>query len=163
MTYEQALAFVLRWEGGYSNHPNDPGGATNKGVTQKTYDSYLALHGQASADVRRITDQEIANIYSVHYWAAAHCSQLPADLAPCVFNCAVNSGVSRAVKLLQRTLGVAEDGIVGPKTLGAWQPAGGPRDLDVADAVFMNNFFYKTYLKFLGYFFLFLQFYCYFY
>lgn len=138
MNYEQSLAFVLRWEGGWSNDSRDPGGATNRGVTQKTYDSYLALNGQHSHTVRDITDKEVSDIYSVHYWAKAHCNQLPPDLAPCVFNCAVNSGVDRAIKLLQRTLQVTEDGIVGPKTLAAVKPGLAARYCDVHEQFYRN-------------------------
>ena len=138
MTYAQALAFVLKWEGLFSDNKADPGGRTMKGITQKTYDSYLALNGQHSKDVKNISDNEVADIYSVHYWHAAHCPQLPADLAPCVFNCAVNSGVDRAIKLLQRTLGVKEDGQVGPVTLAACKPGLAARYLDVHEQFYRS-------------------------
>ena len=63
MTFDTALAFALRWEGGYVNHPADPGGATNKGVTQRAYDAWRVRRGQTKRDVRAITGAEVHAIY----------------------------------------------------------------------------------------------------
>lgn len=113
---DDCLRFVLRWEGGYVNHPADPGGATNKGVTQRTFDSWRLRAGKPRADVRTITDEEVHAIYAVDYWLAAKCDTLPAPLDLVTFDTAVNMGVGRAVRFLQRLGGVAEDGDFGPLT-----------------------------------------------
>lgn len=113
---DDCLRFVLRWEGGYVNHPNDPGGATNKGVTQRTYDAWRLRAGKPRADVRTITDDEVHAIYAVDYWLAARCDTLPAPLDLVAFDTAVNMGVGRAVRFLQRLGGVHEDGDFGPLT-----------------------------------------------
>ena len=65
---DDALKFVLRWEGGFVDHPNDPGGRTNKGVTQKVYDSWRQRQGQPVRDVKAIDDAEVISIYRGDYW-----------------------------------------------------------------------------------------------
>lgn len=117
MTFETALNFTLRWEGGYSNHPNDPGGATMKGVTQKVYDAYRRFRGHPYQSVKFISDTEIANIYKQEYWLKSGCDRLPANLAIAHFDTAVNVGVSRAVRFLQECVGSTQDGVIGPNTL----------------------------------------------
>ena len=119
----QALQFTLQWEGGYVNDPRDPGGATNKGVTQATYDSYRRKKGQPTAPVKGISDAEVQAIYETLYWAAAQCDKLPWPLSAAHFDSAVNAGPKQAAKLLQRALHVADDGIIGPGTLAAAQAA----------------------------------------
>lgn len=114
--YAQALRFVLRWEGGYVNDPDDPGGATNKGITQAVYNAYLAARGRPPRSVRLITDEEVEAIYRQSYWQAAHCPDLPRVLAIAQFDTAVNMGVGRAIEFLQRSLGVAADRRYGPQT-----------------------------------------------
>ena len=113
---DDCLRFVLRWEGGYVNHPSDPGGATNKGVTQRTFDSWRLRAGKPRADVRTITDEEVHAIYAVDYWLAAKCDTLPAPLDLVVFDTAVNMGVGRAVRFLQHAVGERDDGEFGPLT-----------------------------------------------
>lgn len=93
-TFEKALAFTLQWEGGYSNHPNDSGGATNKGITQKTYDSYYVGSGK---NVKNITDLEVKDIYKKMYWDQINGDNLTPALAITLFDFAVNSGVNRAL------------------------------------------------------------------
>lgn len=114
--FMQALPFVLRWEGGYVNHPADPGGATNKGVTQKVYSTWLARRGRPDADVRGLADAEMADIYEEGYWGPARCEELPALLDQVQFDTAVNMGVGRAVRFLQEAVGAAVDGGFGPGT-----------------------------------------------
>lgn len=99
-----ALQLVLAHEGGFVSHPKDPGGATNKGVTQAVYDAYRRNHGLEIQTVKRITAEEVAEIYEQQYWLKAACDKLPAGLNYAVFDYAVNSGVARAIKDLQRTL-----------------------------------------------------------
>lgn len=87
--FQSSLPFILRWEGGYVNHPNDPGGATNKGVTQKVYDDWRRKQGQALRDVRQLAEEEMQAIYETGYWLPPKCHLLegPLDL---VFNCVIN-------------------------------------------------------------------------
>lgn len=119
MPYADSLKFTLQWEGGYVNDPADPGGATNCGITQAVYDSWRAQHKQAKQPVRQATAGEVEAIYRARYWDACACGQLPAPVDMVVFDSAVNCGTRRAVLWLQRALGVAEDGQLGPKTVAA--------------------------------------------
>lgn len=117
--FSQALAKVLVSEGGYVNDPKDPGGATNKGITQAVYDSWRVSRGLSSSPVKNISDAAVSMIYRERYWDAAKCDQLPAGVSYVVFDGAVNSGVSQSSKWLQRALGVIDDGQIGPKTIAA--------------------------------------------
>lgn len=135
---DDCLRFVLRWEGGYVNHPNDPGGATNKGVTQRTFDSWRLRAGKPRADVRSITDEEVHAIYAVDYWLAARCDTLPAPLDLVTFDTAVNMGVGRAVRFLQQLGGVAQDGDFGPLTREAVADAVQARGVEAAAREFCD-------------------------
>lgn len=125
--FPEALAFVLEREGGYVDHPNDRGGPTNKGITTAVYDAHRRARGQPTRSVRDITDAEVAEIYMARYWVPAKCGALPWPAALAHFDCAVNSGVRQAAILLQRAVGVTEDGLIGPATLAAVQRAGRAR------------------------------------
>ena len=119
-SYSSALKEVLRHEGGYVNHPRDPGGATNFGVTQRVYDAYRRRKGVSTAmSVRHITNSEVQEIYRTQYWDQIRGNDLPDGLDYAVFDFGVNSGPSRAIKFLQRILGVQDDGIIGNVTLAA--------------------------------------------
>lgn len=113
------LPHILKHEGGYVNHPKDPGGATNKGVTQKTYDSWRDRQGQPRQSVRSISDSEVSAIYRRDYWDAIKGDDLPAGVDYAVFDFAVNSGIDRASRYLQEVARVAADGKIGPATLAA--------------------------------------------
>ena len=117
--FEQILKWCLAHEGGYVNHPKDPGGATNKGITQRVFDAYRTRKGQNVTSVKFITAEEVRDIYRAQYWARAQCDYLPSGLDYAVFDFAVNSGVSRASKYLQGVLGVDQDGDIGQMTLAA--------------------------------------------
>lgn len=117
--YKASLALVLAHEGGFVNHPKDPGGATNQGVTQKVYDAYRKVNGLPLQSVKFITSVEVAEIYQKQYWRLVRGDSLPSGLDYAVFDFGVNSGVSRAVRYLQRLVGVEDDGIIGNETLGA--------------------------------------------
>lgn len=125
--FDEALSLVLVHEGGYVNHPADPGGATNKGITQATYNVWRTRNGQPKQNVRKITDAEVAAIYRRDYWGKVRGDDLPAGVDYAVFDFAVNSGPSRAARFLQRIVGVDDDGVIGPITLAAVQamPPGG--------------------------------------
>ncbi len=111
-----SLPFVLRWEGGYVDHPADPGGRTNKGVTQKVYDSWRARQGLPQRHVREIEDAEVHAIYEADYWTPPRCDLLQRQLDLVQFDTAVNMGARRAVRLLQRAVGCDVDGSFGPQT-----------------------------------------------
>lgn len=117
--FEKALALVLEHEGGYVNHPKDPGGATNKGVTQAVYDAYRKMRGRGPMSVKFITDEELRAIYKFQYWDKVQGDFLPTGLDYAMFDFAVNSGVGRASKYLQAVLGVEQDGQIGARTLAA--------------------------------------------
>lgn len=115
--FADALPFVLRWEGGYVNHPSDPGGATNKGVTQKVYNDWRSKQGLAPADVRSLTEDEMQSIYESGYWLPPKCDALPGPLNLVQFDTAVNMGSGRAIKFLQQAVRATPvDGSFGPGT-----------------------------------------------
>ena len=116
--FPKALTHTLQFEGGWANHPNDPGGATMKGVTHKTYADYLG-RAVTHDELRGIPDEHLADIYRKSYWNACRCSELPDGLDLAVFDTAVNTGPAQAARLLQRIVGVPADGGIGPKTLVA--------------------------------------------
>jgi lysozyme family protein len=116
---QTALQFVLRWEGGFVDHPNDPGGRTNKGVTQKVYDAWRGRQSLPKQDVKVITDAEVHAIYQGEYWLPARCDRLDSPLDVVQFDTAVNMGVGRAVRFLQGALGCGVDGNFGPGTAQA--------------------------------------------
>jgi lysozyme family protein len=113
---ETALRFVLRWEGGLIDHPDDPGGRTNRGVTQRVYDGWRARQGLAAQDVKLIADAEVHAIYASDYWLPPRCDLLEAPLDLVQFDTAVNMGVGRAVRFLQASVGCGVDGDFGAGT-----------------------------------------------
>jgi lysozyme family protein len=108
-TYNAALARLLAHEGGYTNHPADPGGPTNFGITIHDYRRYVKPNATA-ADVRAMRVEEAKAIYRCKYWSAMRCDELPAGLDYAVFDYAVNSGTGRVPKVLARLLGAPVDG-----------------------------------------------------
>ena len=114
--YQASLPFILRWEGGFVDDPDDAGGRTNKGVTQKVYDAWLKRQGQSHKDVKHISDAEVAAIYEGDYWLPPRCDLLARQLDLVQFDTAVNMGVGRAVRFLQQTVGCGVDGDFGPGT-----------------------------------------------
>ena len=121
--FEKALAMVLKHEGGFVDHPQDPGGATNKGITLATYEDFLhhAIGPEVMVtvdDLRDIHDSEIEEIYKTNYWDKVWADELPHGLDVALFDFAVNSGPARAVKELQKIFWECKtDGMMGPKTL----------------------------------------------
>lgn len=120
--FPACLAFVLEQEGGYVNHPKDPGGATNMGITLATLSSWRKKAVTAE-DIRALSRSEAAAIYRANYWDACGCDDLPAALALLVFDAAVHSGNHRAVMFLQSALEVPADGHNGPHTVAAAKAA----------------------------------------
>jgi len=117
--FEAALPFVLRWEGGFVDHPADPGGRTNRGVTQRTYDTWRARQGLAGRDVQLIDDAEVHAVYESGYWTPPRCNLLDPPLDLVHLDTAVNMGPGRAVRFLQQALDCGVDGDFGPATLRA--------------------------------------------
>ncbi len=115
----RVMAFTAHWEGGKVDHPDDPGGKTNLGITQKTFDAWRDSQGLERLDVFEITAEEAHKIYQRDYWNKVQGDELPERVALAVFDFAVNCGHRRAVKALQKAVGVTEDGILGPQTLAA--------------------------------------------
>jgi lysozyme family protein len=101
--FERCLAVTLKWEGGYSNNPDDPGGPTMRGIIQREYDAWRKKNGLAPRPVRQIEEDELQSIYRGEYWNAIGCEDLPAGLDLCVFDAAVNSGVGRAKEWLDQS------------------------------------------------------------
>ncbi len=114
-----ALPVTLRFEGGYVNDPDDPGGATNKGITQKTYNAWTRSKALPPKAVRGITTDEVEAIYHRDYWLKGKCDALPWPASLAHFDACVNHGPRNAAKLLQRAAGVTDDGKIGPVTLAA--------------------------------------------
>ena len=111
-----AVAHMLKSEGGYVNHPLDPGGRTNLGVTQRVWEEWVG-HPVDEKAMRALTPAIVAPMYKKKYWDAVAGDSLPSGVDLAVFDFAVNSGPGRAAKMLQRVLGVTEDGAIGPVTL----------------------------------------------
>ena len=119
--FEKALEHVFFVEGGYSDHPDDKGGETKYGITEKTYNSYV--RNSCTRDVwpvlKDIDKRLVYRIYQSMYWDKVRGDELPPGVALMVFDSAVHAGPLRARTWLQRALGVNPDGIIGPITLAA--------------------------------------------
>ena len=110
---------VFELEGGFTDDPNDNGGRTNLGITQKNFDAWRDSQGQVHGDVAQISRDEASAIYKAQYWDVDCCDDLPNGLDFAVFQAGVNLGTGTAAKLLQTVLGVTVDGGIGPETLAA--------------------------------------------
>lgn len=107
MSFDHAVAFVLKWEGGLVDDPNDPGGLTKYGISKRAH---------PGEDIANLTVARATEIYRFEYWLRARCEQMPWPVALGVFDMAVNAGVRAAIRCLQRAVGEADDGIYGPRT-----------------------------------------------
>lgn len=123
MTFDDALAHVLRAEGGYVHHPADPGGATNYGITQIVYDDYREDEDLSARSVRQITPAEVRAIYDTRYWRLCGAPALLAAgkqrLALVTFDWAVNAGIARGQAYVQAAVGTTPDGMWGERTMDA--------------------------------------------
>ena len=117
--FDECLPRVLQHEGGFVDHPDDPGGATNQGITLATYQRHFP-NGTVAA-LKAIGPTQVAEIYRKDYWGKVRADDLPRGLDYAVFDFAVNSGPGRAAKFLQRLVSVTDDGAIGPVTLRAIQ------------------------------------------
>jgi len=117
--FRRCLAVILREEGGNDDDPNDHGGRTSRGITQREWDAWRVRHPGRPADVWEASDEDIAAIYEdIPYWQP-NAAIMPSGVDLCYFNAAVNSGPKQAAKELQRCLDVDDDGIIGNKTRAA--------------------------------------------
>ncbi len=108
--WDKAISFVLKMEGDYTNDSADPGGETKFGISQKAY---------PALDIKNLTVDQAKEIYKKDYWEVCHCDELPKEFAISTFDMAVNQGTGKAKRLLQISLGVEVDGIIGQKTIAA--------------------------------------------
>jgi lysozyme family protein len=114
--FRDCLELVLKHEGGFVNHKLDPGGMTNLGVTKKVWEDWVG-HPVTEKDMRELTPALVGPMYEMKYWRTSYCEKLPRGLDLLVFSMAVNAGSGRSVKLLQDSIGVVADGVIGPKTM----------------------------------------------
>jgi len=116
--WPQSFRLMLASEGGFSNHPSDPGGRTNLGVTQATWENWIGRQSDES-EMRSLTADKVEPMYRKKYWDAVRGDELPTGIDYLMFDFAVNAGAGRAIKTLQTSIGVAADGAFGPITMAA--------------------------------------------
>jgi lysozyme family protein len=114
--FDKSLAELLKHEGGFVNHPQDPGGVTNLGVTQAVWEDWID-RAVSEENMKALTPAKVAPLYRELYWDRIKGDKLPAGVDYLVFDAAVNSGASRAAKWLQTTVGAVADGAIGEQTL----------------------------------------------
>ena len=118
--FAQALQVVLKSEGGFVNHPKDPGGMTNLGCTKAVWEEWIG-HPVSEKNMRDLQPADVAPLYKRKYWDKVCGDDLPSGLDYALFDAAINSGPGRASKWLQEALGVKVDGSLGPVSLAAVQ------------------------------------------
>lgn len=111
--FKHCLDLVLKSEGGWVNHPSDPGGETNLGVTKRVWEEYV---GHPVESLKKLTKEDVAPLYELKYWRPCYGEVLPRGLDFVVFSMGVNAGPGRSVKLLQQSIGCVSDGVIGPRT-----------------------------------------------
>lgn len=116
--WTECLAQILKSEGGYVDDPRDNGGATNFGVTKKTYENWVGRE-VTKEDIKNLTIDDVAPIYKERYWARVRADELKDGCDLLLFDLAVHSGPRRSVKIAQETAGTVVDGLIGPKTVAA--------------------------------------------
>jgi lysozyme family protein len=114
--FDQALAAILHHEGGYVDHPKDPGGRTNLGCTQRVWEEWVG-HPVDEKAMRALTPDLVAPLYKAKYWDKIKGDELPNGVDYVVFDAAINSGPGRAAKWLQTVVGAVPDGAIGAGTL----------------------------------------------
>jgi len=139
--FRQALQAVLLHEGGFVNHPKDPGGMTNLGVTKRVWEAWVG-HPVGEKEMRALTPATVARLYKRQYWDAVKGDELPTGLDYLMFDFAVNAGAGRAIRTMQKALGTTPDGVIGPKTMAAIKAAD-PKDL-IAKFSMERELFYKA-------------------
>ena len=118
--WDACFAMVLKHEGGFVNHPKDPGGMTNLGVTRTNWELYLN-RDVTEEEMRALTPEMVKPFYKHNYWDRIKGDDLPSGVDYAAYDLAVNSGTGRAAKYLQQIAGVTADGVIGPQSLKAIQ------------------------------------------
>lgn len=113
--WKPSLAAVLKSEGGNDDDPEDHGGRTSRGITQREYDAWRRSRHQPTLDVWQAPQSDVEAIYHEEYWNP-YCDLMPLGLDYCLFNTNVLAGPHRGAVLIQRALGVTDDGRIGPLT-----------------------------------------------
>ena len=126
--FDKCLHMLLHHEGGFVNHPSDPGGMTNLGITKRTYDEF---HG---------TDIDEEGMHRRNYWDRCRCGDLPSGVDWAVMDASVNHGTGRAAKFLQKAVMVEQDGAIGPRTIMAVND-NEPTEIISRMAVYRDAFF----------------------
>ena len=139
--FEKSLALVLKHEGKFVNHKDDPGGMTNLGVTQNAWRDWVG-HGVDEATMKSLTEDMVAPLYRMKYWDACLCDQLPSGVDYLVFDFAINAGPSRAIKTIQRALKITADGVIGPVTIKAIK--GANAEDFITDFTHAKEVFYRS-------------------
>jgi len=116
--WDNCFSMVLKHEGGFVNHPKDPGGMTNLGVTRTNWELYLGRK-VTEDEMRALTPDIVKPFYKKNYWDKIKGDDLPSGVDYAAYDLAVNSGTGRAAKYLQQIAGVTADGVIGPKSLEA--------------------------------------------
>jgi len=116
--FPASLALVLKAEGGFVNHPRDPGGMTNLGVTRNVWRDWVNRDVD-EAEMRSLTPELVTSLYKTRYWDAVKADDMPRGVDYALFDSAVNMGPSRAAKMLQAALEVKTDGVIGRATIAA--------------------------------------------
>jgi lysozyme family protein len=118
--FEASLKMILHHEGGYVDHPQDPGGRTNLGVTQAVYEDWVD-RPVTEDEMRSLTVANVTPIYKRRYWDRMKGDDplMASGVDFCTFDLCVNGGTGRGAKMLQKVLGVTQDGGIGPQTLAA--------------------------------------------
>ena len=118
--WQKSFELMLKSEGGFVNHPSDPGGMTNLGVTKATWENWVGRESD-EAEMRGLTPEKVKPLYKKKYFDAVRGDELPMGLDYLMFDFAVNAGAGRAIKTLQTAVGVTPDGGFGPMTMAAVQ------------------------------------------
>jgi len=118
--WDNAFKMMLSSEGGYVNHPSDPGGMTNLGVTKRVWEEWVGRESNEK-EMRSLTPEMVEPLYKRKFWDAVRGDELPAGISYLIFDFAVNAGVGRSIKTLQSAIGVTPDGGFGPMTMAAVQ------------------------------------------
>lgn len=116
--FDYCLGLILKHEGGFVNHPKDPGGMTNLGVTKKVWEEYVGKPVD-EATMRSLKQSDVGPLYKKSYWDKIHADELPSGVDYAMFDCAINSGTGRSAKFAQKICNVTPDGAIGPASLAA--------------------------------------------
>ena len=144
--YDHCLGLILHHEGGYVNHPKDPGGETNKGITKRVYENWCIEQDLFQKEMKDLKISDVAPIYKNNYWDRVKADALPHGVDLCVFDFSVNAGTGRGAKYLQTIVGAVSDGAIGPNTLrqvDEWVAMRGEEDLVVAYSAARRRYYKK--------------------